>query len=174
MRQNILLQTVLIFALGFLALAFYSCTKRSPNTILSPDEHINYTVNGVAYNFTIPADSVMSEDSMETVSFIPYDEVIGQRIPNATNDFARIAYTHNGIALGSMQQLNIFYTLQTGAYINNISGYLTTANPVIITITEYGAVGQYIAGNFTAVFTGPAPANISYNVDCDFRVKRKI
>lgn len=174
MRKNTFLPTILIFALGLLALVFYSCNKRSPNTILSPDEHINYTVNGTAYHFIMPADSVMADDSLETLSSIPLSRVTGQRIPNAAADFSSIRYDQTGITVGSSQKLNFFYTLQTGAYIQNIAGYLTTSNPVMITITEYGAVGQFIAGNFTAVFTGPSPGNISYNVDCDFKVKRKI
>jgi len=174
MKKNAILRISLIISVGLCCFVFYSCNKKTPGTVLSPDEYINYTVNGIAYNFTMPMDSVMVNDSLETISFIPYNEVIGNRIPNVANDFARIAYTQTGIAQGSLQQLNIFYTLQTGAYINNISGYLTAVNQVMIKITEYGAVGQFIAGNFTATFTGPPPGNTPYIVICDFRVKRKM
>jgi len=167
------IRIALLVVSGLVAVIFFSCKKRSSDVVLSPDEYINYTINGTAYNYTMPVDSVMADDSLETSPPFPPGEVRGQRIPNAPNDFARISYDKTGIAMGSLQKLSIFYTLQTGAYIDNVTGYLTSSNPVMINITEYGSVGQFIAGNFTALFTGP-PGNTTYNVICDFRVKRKL
>jgi hypothetical protein len=41
-----------------------------------------------------------------------------------------------------------------------------------VNITEYGAVGQFISGNFTGTLTGAAPTNTPYNIVCSFRVRR--
>jgi hypothetical protein len=171
MKKNTTLKISLIIAIGLCSVVFYSCNKKTP---LSPDEYINYSVNSVTYNYTMPSDSVFADDSSETQNLFPPGEVIGRRIPNTTNDFARISYQKNGIAVGSSQKLTLFYCPQTGAFIDNIAGYLTTANPVMINITEYGTSGQFIAGNFAATLVSPPPANTIYNITCDFRVKRKI
>jgi hypothetical protein len=160
--------------LSLFAVVFYSCNKSNTDSskTLSTDEFIKYNVNGTDYSFIMPVDSLLANksDSIENPSFDPSNTVTAKRIPNSVTDFIKIGYVKYGSAPGSMQQLRLFYTEQTGIY-----PYPTTsANPVLVTITEYGIVNEYIAGNFSGLFIGPAPGNIQYNVICSFRVMRRI
>jgi hypothetical protein len=73
--------------------------------------------------------------------------------------------TNAGIGVGSSQTLQNFFASQI---LDSI--HITT--PILVNITEYGAVGQFTAGNFTGIFTGASPANTQYNVSCNFRLRR--
>ena len=44
--------------------------------------------------------------------------------------------------------------------------------PINVQITEYGSVGQFIAGNFSGALFGGAPTNTVYNTSCTFRIRR--
>jgi hypothetical protein len=163
---------LLLVVLALSALGFYSCNKSNTDSLkaLSTEEFIKYNVNATDYNFTMPVDSVFADSLVESPYFFPSNKVNANRIPVSAVDFARIDYEKTGISQGSMQPLKIFYTSQTGFY-----PYTTTStNPVLVTITEYGNVGEYIAGNFSGLFIGPAPGNIQYNVICSFRARRRI
>jgi hypothetical protein len=70
-----------------------------------------------------------------------------------------------GIGVGSNQKLIEFRPCQ-------ITEYPGITSSVFVHITEFGTVGQFMAGEFTGVFAGPPPANTQYNVTCSFRVKR--
>jgi hypothetical protein len=50
---------------------------------------------------------------------------------------------------------------------------MSITTPIFVNITEYGAVGQFIAGNFTGAFRGGGPANTVYNVTYSFRIRRR-
>jgi hypothetical protein len=154
------------------AVAFHSCHKNKTDAskTLSTEEFIKYNVNGIGYDFTMPADSVFANGLVESPNFNDPNRVFANKIPASTTSFARVDYERAGTSQGSMQLLKNFYTGQTGLY-----PYTTTsANPVLVSITEYGIIGEYIAGNFTGLFIGPAPGNTQYNVTCSFRVKRRI
>jgi hypothetical protein len=45
-------------------------------------------------------------------------------------------------------------------------------NPITVYYTEFGNIGQYIAGSFSGTIKSTANNNI-YNVTCSFRMKRK-
>jgi len=45
-------------------------------------------------------------------------------------------------------------------------------SPINVQITEYGTVGQFIAGNFSGALIGAAPTNTVYNTSCTFRIRR--
>jgi hypothetical protein len=75
-------------------------------------------------------------------------------------------FNEPGIAVGSSQLLNSFYTRQ-------INDSTSITAPINVQITEYGGVGQYIAGNFTGSLTGSAPTNTVYTISCIFRVRRR-
>jgi len=68
-----------------------------------------------------------------------------------------------GIATGSTQNL---ISISTGA-----PNMVISNPPVNISITEYGPIGQYMAGNFSGNFTQP-PSNTPYAITCSFRIKR--
>lgn len=165
---------LLLTLLSLFALVFFSCTKNNTDSskTLSTEEFVKYNINGTDYFYTMPADSVLANgtDSVENALFPINNSVIANRIPGSINNFFKILYYNYNISLGSQQLVTFFYTPQTGLYPSPI----TSANPVFLTITEYGNVGEYIAGDFSGLFIGPAPGNIQYNVTCSFRVKRRI
>jgi len=152
-----------------ICLALYCCHK-GPSSVSGTGEFIHYTVNGTLYNFDMPADSVFVDSLSESMSFTNGGNIFGNRIPVSSNDAIRIIYNKASISQGSLQTLVSFYTPQTGFY----PQFTTASAPVMITVTEYGAVNQYIAGNFAATLVGPAPTNTIYNISCSFRVRRRL
>jgi hypothetical protein len=67
--------------------------------------------------------------------------------------------------------MNLFNVNITNA--DSIPSYTPPFNTrVPVNITEYGVVGQYIAGNFTSVLLRDGYNNLFYNFKVSFRVKR--
>lgn len=149
---------------------FYSCKKNGVTSFT--DEYIHYDINGVPCNFDMPADSVFADSVKEASSFLDNKSVYGRRLAPNTTDITRITYdkTNAAITAGSQATLLFLYTPQTSFFPQAVN----TAAPIIINFTEAGAVNQYIAGNFSATFTAPSPANTVYNVSCKFRFRRRI
>jgi len=83
--------------------------------------------------------------------------------PTRTIPGGHLQVSQTGIAMGSTQ---ILESISAGS-----SNMVISNPPVNISITEYGAVGQYMAGNFSGNFTQP-PSNTSYAITCSFRIKR--
>ena len=159
--------------IGICLLFLGSCKKNVADTIPAihnTDEYLRYAINGSGYGFEMPIDQVMTDTFQENQTFDPRSTVFAQRIPLITTDFARIDYGKQNIAPGSQQKLGVFSVPQMEVYPYQAN----STNPVMINITEYGTIGEYIAGNFTAVFIGSAPGNLTYSVTCQFRVKRRI
>lgn len=155
------------------AVVFFSCSKKnsSPAPVaLSTEEFIRYTINGGNYSFNRPADTLRSSNFLNNPQPPPTTSVYANRIPESTSDYAVIHFERTGVSKGSTPTLSFFYTGITGLYPQVTS----STNPVNIIITEYGQVGEYIAGNFSGLFKGPPPNNNQYNVTCNFRVKRKV
>lgn len=157
------------------ALCMLSACHKGPSPDSPPDEYIHYTVNGTAYNYDMPMDSIIpGPDSVETANFNPDYYVYGKRIPNVPDSIVTIEFDKAGITTGSAQMLHVFFIPQTRmGYAYNVPTYATAAAPVMVSITEYGLPGQYISGNFSALFTNPPPTSTPYNVVCSFRIKRK-
>ena len=76
---------------------------------------------------------------------------------------ANLFFEGANMALGSNQPFVAFYHGRQLTATNN--------NPVKVNITEYGAIGQYVSGNFSGVLID-ITTNILYNVSCNFRIKR--
>ncbi len=145
----------------------YSVTSAGVNNIpaitacgVNTQQFINYTINGSAYSFTATTDSLTF---LNGAGGVPYCYLNGFTF-NATSNIT-IYFTSSGIALNSNQTLQFFKPSQI-----NDSTIITT--PILVNITEYGTIGQFIAGNFTGAFTGGGPGNIVYNTTCNFRLKR--
>jgi hypothetical protein len=124
---------------------------------VSTQQFINFTVNGTPHSFIPPADSLFQGGAGNT-------DIIVEGIGPGKN--ISLNFKGTGIGVNSSQQLNHLFT----SYINDSTRILT---PIFVTITEYGAVGQFIAGNFTGTFTGSSPANTPYATSLSFRVKRR-
>ena len=81
------------------------------------------------------------------------------------SSYVNFDFSDAGIGAGSIQPLNNFYT----SVISDSTGITT---PINVNITEYGSVGQFIAGNFSGTLTGSAPTSTLYNITCNFRIRR--
>ncbi|MEO6731269.1 MAG: hypothetical protein ABIN01_08625 [Ferruginibacter sp.] len=117
-------------------------------------EYINYTINGTSYFMAAP-------DVAQSSGNPPYINVKGYSNTNS----AAIYFANPAMAVGTTGSLSYFNTRQ----ITDSTRILT---PINVMVTEYGAIGQFLAGNFTGILTGAPPANLPYNVTCRFRVRR--
>ncbi len=126
---------------------------------VSIQQFVNYTINATAYNYSAPVDSLTLTGGGTNTDYIIYVA------NNVSSNFGTMRFTRTGIAQGSIQNLMSFTPIQ-------IPTNTTINTPIGINITEYGAIGQYVAGNFSGVITGPSPANTVYNVTCNFRIRR--
>jgi hypothetical protein len=131
---------------------------------ISNEQFINYTVNGVSYPLTAPADTI---DHTVSAQGIPADVISGVAYTggSVSNSFS-IWFTHDGIALNSTQS-----AISIAAY-HPADSTFTITSPINVNITEYGAVGQFISGNFSGILTGAPPANKPSTITCQFRVRR--
>ena len=124
---------------------------------ISTQEFVNYSIDGTPYSFTLPADSLYQAGNGQNANFFIY----GFRSSNS--DAVNISVDNIGIALGSAQAVNSFQS-------NTMPLVPTTG--VNATITEYGVVGEFIAGNFTGSFSTQSAPIVNYNINCSFRVRR--
>lgn len=158
----------------FATIIFSSCRKNNDiaPAILNQEEYFNYSVNRLQLSFAMPADSIVSDAQPESTPFVNSSSILGKRIIPASADIVKATYIRPGATAGSVQQMLVFSSPQTG-YINNaLPGSGTFNAPIGINITEYGNVGEYISGNFSGSVTGAAPANTPYTISGSFRVKR--
>lgn len=130
---------------------------------ITTQQFLNYTVNGTAYTIAPPADSLTQYNNVQTNP--ASIQISGYGTSGGSTSTSYLTFSSPGIAVNSTQTLMSFYTPQ----LNDTLRILTT---IPVNITEYGAIGQYMAGNFSGIFTGPAPANTPFNVTCNFRVRR--
>ncbi len=126
---------------------------------VTTQQFVNYTINGTSYSFTAPVDSIFMAPGNGN-SFITIE---GNRI-GSPNNYASLFFDGQGIALNSSQPFSIFRSTELNQTPNPL--------PIFVNITEYGAIGEYISGNFTGTFIETLPPNTSYNVTCSFRVRR--
>ena len=131
-------------------------------------EFINYTINstpyGLASNSTFIQNILGGAGTTLPATALQYIYASGT---NTQSIQASLTFTNQGIALNSVQELRSFQVQQL-----TDSASITT--PINVNITEYGAVGEFIAGNFTGTLTGAPPTNTAYNVTCSFRVRRRL
>ncbi len=125
---------------------------------ITTQQFINYSVNGTNYTFTSPADTFFySNNNQSSISLRSY-----RITPPSIVSFS---VNNTGIAVGSSQNLQSFLPSQ-------IPDSFRILTPILVNITEYGAIGQFAGGSFTGTLTGAAPANTAYNVTCNFRLRR--
>jgi hypothetical protein len=129
-------------------------------------EFIHYTIDGINYTINPPADTMIQYFLPRTST--PAMQIFSINRQGAIPDSVNIYFSQPGIASGSSQALFGFYSTN----LINPTGGISIANPIPVNITEFGAIGEFIAGNFTGNLTGPVPANLPYHITCSFRVRR--
>lgn len=119
-------------------------------------EYFNYNVDGNNYSITYPSGSFIEWAWGPTGT-----QVLGGN--NASN--AVTTFDSQNIGLNSIQDLGGFKCSQ-------VQDSMIVTTPVHVNITEYGNIGEYISGNFSGTLTGIHIPVATYNISCNFRVKR--
>ncbi len=132
-------------------------------------EFLNLTVDANTINYAPPADSLTYFINPQTTPAEISIYAFGTRVVggNTISTYSDIAFTQTGIAAGSTQNLTRIGTNTNGA---PTSQYVIST-PINVNITEYGAIGEFVAGNFTGQVTIAGTTNTA-NVTCNFRVRR--
>lgn len=125
---------------------------------ITTQQFLNYTINGTSYSYTAPADTFLYSNNPPNI------KISGNKI-SSPFDGATMLFSNTAIVAGSSQNLVVFYASQ-------ITDSTSITTPIAVNITEYGAIGQFVAGTFTGTFTGSSPANRQYAVTLNFRVRR--
>lgn len=131
-------------------------------------EFINYTINGTPYGLS--TNSVFVQNILGGAGTTLPATALQQIYASGANTQsiqASLTFTNQGIALNSVQELRSFQAQQ-------LSDSSSITTPINVNITEYGAVGEFIAGNFTGNLTGAPPTNTVYSITCHFRVRRRL
>ena len=132
------------------------------------EQFINLNINGTNYNYSSPVDSFRFYVNTQTnpvsisLSSTHFSQSGGTQVYYQTS----FQISQANISVGSTQQLMNLYT----SHVGNDSTSITS--PINVQITEYGSVGQFIAGNFSGALIGGAPTSTIYNTSCTFRIRR--
>lgn len=132
---------------------------------VTTQQFIDYSVNGVNVSMTAPADTFnMYINQQVTPSQLT---VTGMTLNSSggSNGYISFSFDAAGIAVGSSQVMGQFFC-------TDITDSTNLTTPILVNITEYGAIGEYIAGNFSGTIFGSAPANTPYVITGSFRVRR--
>lgn len=130
----------------------------------SIEQYIYYNINGTDYSITYPGDTIAHYVNTQTT--FPVSAVWGGRFNSGAGNSVNFSFAQSNIVAGSVQSLNSFYASQIPDSSNALTG-----SPVV-NVTEYGVIGQFIAGNFNCTVTSGPPPGTTYNVTCQFRVRR--
>ena len=144
----------------------YTVNNAGTNTVgniqacgITTQQFISYSINSTPYSFTSPADTFFYSNNQQTSLYLS-----GSSLTPPTS-VVNIAMSNAGLAMGSSQNLQLFNPSQ-------VPDSFRILAPIFVNITEFGTVGQFVAGGFTGTFTGGAPTNTPYNVTCTFRLRR--
>ena len=79
---------------------------------------------------------------------------------------------HSGFSVERPASFPINTAPLLGFNIYNIVSGIPFPNPITVYYTEFGNIGQYIAGNFSGSIRNNT-TNVNYNISCSFRIKRR-
>jgi hypothetical protein len=131
---------------------------------ITTQQYLNYTVNGTNINYLYPTDSLrLSLAAINPSS--PQHWIYADRIPYSPSASTFIRFSGASISQGSSQNLLTFQIPQ-------ITDSSTFVSPTFVNISEYGNIGQFVSGNFSGVMSKITTPNITYNVNCNFRIRR--
>ena len=132
---------------------------------VNTQQFINYTINGITYNYTKPIDTLfvsLSAPNPFNNNLISY-QISGGVIPLSQTNYVSFSFdaipTQGGT--GSLSDINSPQIITPASYLN----------PVVVNFTEYGGPGQFLAGNFTGTRIKTTIPTAVYNFSCSFRVR---
>ena len=128
---------------------------------LSTNQFLNYTINGTNYSYSSPVDSFYM--TLNTQAIPAMIMISAEQFSPTQNGYGTFGFDATGIAVGSSQAFNFFYCSQ-------VSDSFSIVPPFNVNITEYGNIGEFIAGDFSGTMNG---ISTSYMVSGNFRVRRR-
>jgi hypothetical protein len=117
-------------------------------------EFFTYAYNGATYTYSIPADTMRIQAGPSNTITVSGN--------HGVYSYAGLTFSSVGIGLNTNQPINFFYKYDDPIYMG--------VSPSTIQITEYGQVGEYIAGNGT--FMVESSPNPPFSLTVSFRVRR--
>jgi len=124
---------------------------------LSTKEFVHYIIDGIPGAFDTPADTIWQPPSN-------YFHTVGRRKLPVVENFSA-TFDTVGIHLGSAQKL-------IGCSGTLLPGPSIVPSPVMVHITEFGKIGEFVSGNFSGNIQYVNLPNTIFHVDFNFRVKR--
>lgn len=127
---------------------------------INTQEFFTYTENSVSVTYNVPADTMY----MIAVNGPVFTHSIyGRTLPLVPTNYVTITFGTNNIGVGSTTAISTFSTPANNSFLLNPGG--------MVTITEYGSVGQFEAGTFTVSKTDLATQTL-HTYTGSFRVRR--
>ncbi|RYG44955.1 MAG: hypothetical protein EOO01_18585 [Chitinophagaceae bacterium] len=121
-------------------------------------QFLSYSLEGITHTFTVPPSTM-------THYLSPTNYFTVETDPGAGMPPSAIIFNSTGIGQGSRQRLFSFAPVDGPP--------LSPIDSIFVNITEYGAVGPFIRGNFSGTFSGTMlPPGQFLNVQATFRVLR--
>jgi hypothetical protein len=130
----------------------------SDNDLENPtqDEYITWSVTGSNGSLTVPTDSLMFNRSGT------YTNIYGMK----RNNTLHFGVSFEGPEAAGSFPVSYFYIMANGNY------FVPTATPVQVTVSNYGATGQYVTGSFAGMVKDSA-AGTNKQVNGTFRIKNQ-
>lgn len=121
-------------------------------------EFVRFKVDGTDYDFYAPIDSInfYAEDTLHMIS-------VSRR--NGDQTYLQIQWGGTATTGIKSSMTIAFQSASDGAYFTPQAGFVPT-------ITEYGAVGGFVAGNYTGTASGDSTA-APRNIQLSFKIKRR-
>ncbi|MFT3908687.1 MAG: hypothetical protein QM737_04630 [Ferruginibacter sp.] len=162
----------LLTVISFLIITalFFSCKKNTqsqPDPVVSSpqaQEFIRFTLDGVDTLYAVPADNMIYHGGDSSENNIMFNlGVVAIHHNGADSNFITFNFSKLNIAVGSSQRVGMM--IQTGF------NPLYPATPSqYVNITEYGNVGDFLAGNYSGPMIDRYGATRAVNVEFRIRI----
>ena len=143
---------------------------------LSTNQYIIISIDGSTPDTTLPSSinngsyaSYFDSGTLDSVTVI--DEIFSHPDSTASSAVTLLLYLKGSDNIGSDPLANAGTPITIGDYPYATYAY-SDPTPFVTNITEYGEVGQYISGNFTATFNLYQDSPAVHVISCSFRVER--
>jgi len=162
------ISTLAIITLLIVSIGVSSCKKTHSSTksinsdsVTKLSQFLILTVNDSIYSYGGNLGDSLEYDNYDTSVYVwawhqYYDSTL------------EIGFKTPTIAVGS-NEVFYYFTLGGNITANNIDG--SPVSPIYVHITEYGAIGQYVSGNFSGTIFD-AHNSKNYTLSGSFRIKR--
>lgn len=175
---------------AFIALVIFSSCKKNGSTtktnnsdtvtnnnndssVTKSSQFFTVTVNdSTTYNYSINSNDTLGYyDYGDSLAISAWHNADGNIYHNANDSEFDMQFLTPTIAVGSNEVLQEF-DLQSSPGSTGQAGFSgTSTSPMYVHITEYGAVGQYVSGNYAGTITDPHTSK-NYTLSGSFRIKR--